>query len=90
VGEHRGIAVVGRTVEQGDRRGGLDRRLFGELDDRRPSPLPDDRLRAVGARLGDGRRRQLGLGADRQSGGVDGAVAVEEEGQFFEDRRQFA
>jgi hypothetical protein len=55
-----------------------------------PSPSPTIASGQSGARLGDGRRRQLALGADRKTGGVEGAVAVEEEGQFFEDRRQFA
>ena len=59
VGEDGRIAVLLRAVEDRDRRGGRDRRLFGEVDDRRAVALADDRARAGAAGL----RRRWSLAA---------------------------
>ncbi|TMK57308.1 MAG: hypothetical protein E6G51_05950 [Actinobacteria bacterium] len=64
--DHR-VAVLRRRVEEGDRRGGGDRRLFGEDDDGLAEALADDRARAELARLRGRRRRQFPGGADRQA-----------------------
>ena len=55
-----------RAVEDRDRRGDRDRRLFGELDDGAAEALADDRPRAELARLRHRRRLQLGGSCSRQ------------------------
>src|SRR3954464_8798475 len=55
VREQRRVAVFGLGVEEGDRRGGRDRALFGEVDDGLAEAFADDRAGAELARLRRGR-----------------------------------
>jgi hypothetical protein len=61
-----------------------------ELDDRRARALADDGALARFARLLDRGRLELARPADRQAGGVKGAVAVVFDDDRFQDRRQLA
>ena len=90
VSDDAGVAVQAGAVEDGDRRGNRDRRLFGELDDGAAEALTDDRARAELAGLRHRRALQLARGTDRQPERLDRAVPVEFEFDRFQDRRQGA